>query len=112
MFRKTVSILFITLFLLTQYGKQLAYLQCKIENISSKSTAPACDCEKKYDKDPGAPDKLPPVKTHVHASTDEYYVIDEKAGHLENIIPAVKTTGHYNASLSTFSGNIFHPPQA
>ena len=110
MFKTAACILLISVCLVMQYARQFAYLECKIENISSK--APVCDCEKKYDPTAGNPNSnIPPQKGHVHVSFDEY---DMPAQNLvsNNFYEVLKK--HYirnNGSLSSYNGNIFHPPQ-
>ena len=112
MFKTTVSILLISLFMLTQYGKQAAYLQCKIENFSSKSKTTSCDCEKNNSNDLNKDDnKLPPQKTHVHISLDEYYVLNESIYSSFIQVQSVKCSNQAVSFLSSFNGNIFHPPQ-
>jgi len=109
MFKQTAAILLISLFILTQYGRQAAYLQCKIENLSSKSNTPACDCEKSNDL--AKEDQLPAPKTHFHASLDEYYVLNETSFLILTNVQALKFLNKPVSFISSFNGNIFHPPQ-
>lgn len=110
MFKTTVSILFISVCLVMQYARQFAYLECKIENISSK--APVCDCEKKYDPTAGNPNTgIPPQKGHVHISFDEYDMPVQAA--TVGFYPGILNT-YFNrntGSLSSYYGNIFRPPK-
>ena len=112
MFKTTASILLISLFMLTQYGRQLAYLQCKVENFSVKTSATTCDCEKDYGNDVGKDDnQLPPQETHVHISLDEYYVLNETIySSIIKYLPE-KFSKQPVSFLSSFNGNVFHPPQ-
>jgi hypothetical protein len=113
MFRTTASILLISLFMLAQYGRQVAYLQCKIENFSVKTNTATCDCEKNTGTDLTKTDnKLPPQKTHTHISLDEYYELNESAytSTINNLL--IKFPGLQVSYLSSFNGNIFHPPQS
>ena len=113
MFKTIASILLISLFMLTQYGRQLAYLQCKVENFSVKTSATTCDCEKDYGNDVGKDDnQLPPQKTHVHISLDEYYVLNETNFHLITKDQSIRFPKEPVSFLSSFNGNIFHPPQS
>ena len=112
MFKTAGTILLISLFMLTQYGRQLAYLKCKIENFSVKTSTATCDCEKDYGNNlDNADNKLPPQKTHVHVSLDEYYVLNEDPYSLVTKDQAIKFSKRPVSLLSSFSGNIFHPPQ-
>lgn len=112
MFRTTVSILLISLFVLTQYGRQAAYLQCKVENFTGKSNTATCDCEKNNANDLNKDDnKLPVQKTHVHISLDEYYVLNENSFHLILKDQPVKFSKQPVSFLSSFNRNVFHPPQ-
>lgn len=113
MFRTTACILLISLFMLAQYGRQVAYLQCKIENFSVKTNTATCDCEKNTDTDLNKTDnKLPPQKTHSHISPDEYYDLNESTytSAINDIV--IKFPRHPVSFLSSFNGNIFHPPQS
>ncbi|MEP7164235.1 MAG: hypothetical protein ABI741_06055 [Ferruginibacter sp.] len=112
MFKRTVAILFITLFVLTQYGRQAAYLQCKIENFTSKSNTATCDCEKNNGNDLAKYDnKLPAPKTHVHISFDDYYVLNENSYYLIINDQPITFSNRPISFLSSFNGNISHPPQ-
>jgi hypothetical protein len=112
MFKKTVSIFLISLFILTQYGRQVTYFQCKFENFNSKSNTPVCDCEKNNGSDLAKDEnKLPPQKTHLHVSLDEYYVLNEHNYSSITKDPSFKFSNRPVSFLSSFGGNIFHPPQ-
>jgi len=113
MFRTAASILLISLFMLAQYGRQVAYLQCKIENFSVKTNTATCDCEKNTDTDLTKTDnKLPPQKTHIHISLDEYYVLNESDYTFAINEKIIKFSKQPVSFLSSFNGNIFHPPQS
>ncbi len=113
MFKTTAAILLITLFMLTQYGRQLAYLQCKVENFSVKTSTATCDCEKDQGYDFGKDNnQLPPQKAHVHISLDEYYVLNENNFHLITKDQPIRFPKQPVSFLSSFNGNIFHPPQS
>ncbi len=112
MFKTTAGILLLSLFIFTQYGRQLAYLQCKIENFSVKTNTASCDCEKDYDNDLAKADnKLPPQKPHVHITLDEFYLLNE-TDHFSFIKDKPEKFSSQSVSfLASFNGNIFHPPQ-
>ena len=98
--------------MLTQYGRQLSYLQCKVENFTSKSNGPVCDCEKDNGNDLASNEnKLPPQKTHVYPSFDEYYVLNENSYDPFTKDQYLKFPDRSILFLPSFSGNIFHPPQ-
>lgn len=112
MFKTTASILILSLFILTQYGRQLAYLQCKVENFSVKKDTASCDCEKDYSNDLSKTDnKLPPQKTHIHISLDEYYLMNETDHFSFMTDPPEKFSTRSISFLTSFNGNIFHPPR-
>ena len=99
--------------MLTQYGRQLAYLQCKVENFSVKTSTATCDCEKDYGNEVAKDDnQLPPQKTHVHISLDEYYVLSENTNRLITKDQLIKYSKQPISFLSSFNGNIFRPPQS
>lgn len=110
MLRNGTSILLIGICLFMQYAKQFAYLECKIENISSKT--PVCDCEKKYDNELNKDgQQLPQQKSHVHLLLDEY---DVPGKNFMNAITNYQSNKYLNrniSSLSSFDGTVFHPPQ-
>ena len=112
MFKTTITILLISLFVLAQYGRQAAYLQCKMENFTSKSNAATCDCEKNNGNDLAKDEnKLPPSKSHVHVSLDEYYVLNENSYCLITKDQPIRFSNRPVSFLSSFNGNIFRPPQ-
>ena len=112
MFNTTVSILLISLFMLTQYGRQAAYLQCKIETFSVKTSTASCDCEKDFGNDLSKDvNNIPAQKNHVHISLDEYYVLNENSFRSITNDNPVKFPDAPGSFLSSFNGNIFHPPQ-
>ena len=112
MFKTTACILLLSLFIFTQYGRQLAYLQCKVENFYVKTNTASCDCEKNSDNDLTQTEKkLPTQKTHIHLSLDEFYLMNE-TDHLSFIKDQpVKFSNCSVSFLASFNGNIFHPPQ-
>ena len=111
MFSKTAAILLIMLFIVSQYGKQAAYLQCKIENLNNNSKIPVCDCEKSQSADLAKNDAVPASKTHVHPSIDEYYVLNLQDFYFDNNSAPVKFINHHFQILPSFGNSLFRPPQ-
>ena len=111
MLKTSVSILLILLCVFMQYARQLAYLECKIENNRSKE--PVCDCEKKYANEPNTENgQLPQQKNHVHLSLDEF---DEPTISADQLIFFHQTNHFFSRNISfdaSYSGSIFHPPQS
>ncbi len=111
MFKKVTTILLILTCLLIQYAKQFAYLECKIENISSQE--PVCDCEKKYNTEPNSDgQQLPEQRSHVHLSIDEFELPADNYHHATDINFSTKFLNRNISFLSAYNGNIFHPPQS
>ena len=112
MYKNSVAILFFSLFIITQYGRQLAYIECRIEVKTGSSNKTTCDCEKNKDNDLNRTGSvLPPLKSHSHISLDEYYVLNENISSscIKKII--VEYSKAQATFLSNYQGNIFHPPQ-
>jgi len=110
MFKKAAAILFISTCLLMQYAIQFAYLQCKIENVSSSQ--PACDCEKKYGNDAGnTGEEIPLQKNHSHLTIDAFVLPAENIMNDMHNGQEVVFTNNDISFHSIFKGSIFRPPQ-
>jgi predicted metalloendopeptidase len=111
--KQLASIFLIAVLALSQYAKQLVYMECKISN-SFKSSTEQCDCEKKYDthllndKKPAGP------QAHFHPVIDEYYTAPENDTVTRSINLFVeKTTLPSSPNLSEGNSSApYRPPQA
>lgn len=73
---KLTSILLIFLFALSQYAKQLSYIECRISN-AFKADAVKCDCETKLVQvNPSSPEQ-PEGLVHFHVHIDDIFFLDD-----------------------------------
>ena len=70
--KQLAAILLISVFTLSQYAKQLAYLECKFAN-SIQLTTKQCDCEKNYEVTSETAKKTTAPQSHFHPVIDDYY---------------------------------------
>ena len=70
-------------FILSQYARQISYLECQLSNRFTTAEL-RCDCEKKLDTSE-TPEKELPVNTHRHIHADEYFFHPDKE--FDNCIP-------------------------
>jgi hypothetical protein len=105
-----LAILFITVFALSQYAKQLAYLQCKLANDLTNTTQ-KCDCEKQTGN-AGTDKELPTTKNHTHSNIDEFYttVKDITANTHALILLPVAFFGYNTGEQDGNSDRLERPP--
>jgi hypothetical protein len=111
--KQLASIFLIAVFALSQYAKQLAYMECKLAN-SFKSSTEQCDCEKKYDTHSLNDKKPAGSQTHFHPVIDEYYAAPENNTATSSINRLVeKTTLPSSPNLCEGNNTApYRPPQA
>ena len=110
--RKSSAILFLTLLFLSQYAKQVVYLECRLGN-AYKSFAVECDCEKKAGLDKQDNNPSPLSKTHSHIYLDELFPVT-KENTLSFSLPATLITHNPFESdddCDGCTGEPFHPPR-
>lgn len=110
--RKLLSILFLCMVMLFQYGKILTYVNCRIENMINNNNAP-CDCEKQIKNSADNTQKNPLQKTAVKEKiTEELFTIEseKRIYHFstENISLLKPST---TLLLTGFDKTIFQPPR-
>jgi len=71
--RRFTAIILLAAFAITQYAKQVNYLECKLSNYF-KMTAASCDCEKIVHGGKGTADQSPLPLPHNHIHIDESYL--------------------------------------
>jgi hypothetical protein len=71
MLKKPVAIFAILVFALSQYARQISFLECQLSNRAIP-TELRCDCEKKLVAT-GGQEKSEPVTQHRHVHADEYF---------------------------------------
>jgi hypothetical protein len=110
--KQLTSIFLIAVFALSQYAKQLAYMECKLAN-SFKSSGEQCDCEKKYDIHSLNDKKATGPQTHFHPVIDEYYTAPENDTVTSSINLLIKKTALPSSpNLSEGSNSApYRPPQ-
>ena len=111
--KQLASIFLIAVFALSQYAKQLAYMECKLAN-SFKPSTEQCDCEKKYDNHSLNDKKQAGPQTHLHPVIDEYYSVSENNTLISSINLLIeKTTLPSSPNLSKGNSSApYRPPQA
>ncbi len=111
--KQLASLFLIAVFTLSQYAKQLAYMECKLAN-SFKSSAEQCDCEKKYDTHSLNDKKPTGPQTHFHPVIDEYYAGPESNTVTSSINRLIeKTILPSSPNLSEGNNSTpYRPPQA
>jgi hypothetical protein len=111
--KRTISILLIAVFFTAQYARQLAYLECKLAELSTAATM-QCDCEKETGIDKMTGKEVPPVKNHTHISVDEFF--NSASGATDNNVVAtawVKPAAIYTKAELQGAGNTpYRPPEA
>ncbi len=111
--KKLISILLITVFFTAQYARQLAYLECKLVELSA-SAAVSCDCEKITDINKAADDGVPASKSHTHIIMDEFF--SNPAGEEDNrtgfSLPGKPVVHYEETMLNGISNTPYRPPGA
>lgn len=74
--QQLASILLICLFALSQYAKQLSYIECKLSN-NFKAENAKCDCETKLAQDSSESPDQPANTTHFHVHANDVYFKEE-----------------------------------
>jgi hypothetical protein len=70
--KATTAILVFIVFLVSQYARHIAYLECKLSYTNSGQ--PPCDCEKRFIVDQDADQRAPSPIHHRHIHFDEAYI--------------------------------------
>ncbi|MGB4845701.1 MAG: hypothetical protein WBP16_14640 [Ferruginibacter sp.] len=73
---KLTSIVLICLFALSQYAKQLSYIECRISN-TFKADAVKCDCETKLVQDNPSSPEDPVGLVHFHVHIDDVFFLND-----------------------------------
>jgi hypothetical protein len=76
--QKIFTILLISLFAISQYAKQLSYIECKLSN-NFKTDVTQCNCETKLAEDSSQSPDQPINATHFHVHLDDIYFVKEHA---------------------------------
>ena len=109
--KQFAAMILLILFTCTQYSRQLAYLDCKLDNISN-TTKSNCDCEQQYgsSQDDDKAD-FPVHKNHHHFAADDYYLNETKTIAQFSLLLSV----NYPALTIDFNSeeckDVFHPPK-
>ena len=75
--KKLSAILLICLFAISQYARQLRYLECKFYNTFNLASG-KCDCEKQTGFGTQDPNQMPLSKIHAHAHPDEFFSVSRE----------------------------------
>jgi hypothetical protein len=101
--QKIASILLICLFALSQYAKQLSYIECKLSN-NFKAENAKCDCETKLAQDTSSAPDQPANTTHFHLHADEIYFIEQFSDNKQCLVAISKLNSRYpNAESDGFT---------
>jgi len=71
--KATTAILVFIVFIISQYARHIAYLECKFSSYTN-SSQPPCDCEKRFIADQDADQQIPSPIHHRHIHLDEVYI--------------------------------------
>lgn len=108
--RKGTAIFAILVFLLSQYARQISYIECRLANTFTPASL-RCDCEKKL-TDENAADSNKPIKEHRHIHADDYFFPDVKTPNdLGNHVVIKKTTAYCGKTASGMVPPPFQPPR-
>jgi len=86
--RKFSAILLIGIFALSQYARQISYLQCNLIN-SFKQPDQLCDCAKQAGFEKQTDEQAPAHKAHFHVRADEIFSFTEET-ELKIFLPVSK----------------------
>jgi hypothetical protein len=108
--KQLLSIFFLFAFLLFQYGKLIAYMECRIVSVIQSSSD--CGCETKLQPSPGNEQtNLPFHQHHIKNYTEELF---EEVS-LTKLAPSstVILTGNLNAAqlLTGYTNKLLQPPR-
>ncbi len=101
-------------FTCSQYSRQLAYLDCRFDQLTGQAI-PDCGCEEQYaaDDDTGnsSAKDLSGHKNHVHISLDDYIFIETKND--DPGIPAIKNNFFHSSEscYNKYLQELLRPPQ-
>ena len=101
------AILLICTFTLSQYARQLSYLECKFSNLF-KSATTQCDCEKKSGITQAGKDGGSTPLIHIHIHPDEFFSRAETVQ--VSLQPVIQTKGASLPLLIDLSEGIPFPP--
>ena len=109
--KQFAALILLSLFLCTQYSRQLAYLDCKLDNISN-TTESKCDCEQQYgsSQDDDKAD-FPVHKNHYHFAVDDYYLTETKTPTQFSLLLSLKYPVLNIDFNSQECKDVFHPPK-
>jgi hypothetical protein len=109
--RNISAILIICIFAISQYAKQLSYVECKFSNTFKPFTA-HCDCEKRLETGKSANAELPVPKTHTHLHPDDFFFINlESLTRLSVPIPGEEICCHSGTETEGILHAPFRPPR-
>lgn len=93
-------------FALSQYARQLSYLECRLGN-SFKESSTRCDCEKILQSPAPADETIPAAKTHAHFHPDEFFLLKKEPSAKPAQPISVNKNSYY---LLHEPDGVLHPP--
>ncbi|MBP8114646.1 MAG: hypothetical protein KAY50_04760 [Chitinophagaceae bacterium] len=110
--RKILAISLICLFALSQYAKQLSYVECKLSNTFKAETA-KCDCETILSQDNTSTPDQPANTTHFHVHIDDVYFVEKNAANsLFQFASANLNSRYLNKECNGYSQLPLQPPRS
>ncbi len=104
----------IIVFLLSQYGRNLAYLECRLYNLVQNGAGIRCDCEKMTPRTDaaGKPD-VPPLQKATGVHLDEHFIQAGPLPALDNTISIQKSSWPVASqpARTGFASRLLRPPR-
>jgi hypothetical protein len=110
--QKIIAITLIGVFALSQYAKQLIYIECKISNNFKQESA-KCDCETKLAQDISESPDQPANTTHFHVHANDVYFIEEHSVNNQLFASLNKLNDRYlNFECEGYTNLPLQPPRS
>jgi hypothetical protein len=110
--KQFAALILLSLFVCTQYNRQLAYLDCKLDNIRN-TTESKCDCEQQYgSSQDDEKSNFPAHKNHHHLAIDDFYFYEIKQAPCFYFASNTKYPLLNIHFTSKEFKDVFHPPKA
>jgi len=97
---------------LSQYAKQLSYVECKLSNTFKAETA-KCDCETILSQDNTGTPEQPANTAHFHVHIDDVYFIEKNTAN--NLLPfalASVNSRYLKSECNGYSQLPLQPPRS
>ena len=110
--QRSLAVLLIIVFALSQYARLLGYLQCRLINKFS-TTVQHCDCEKQNFAEQPASKEFPVAKAQIHPAINDFYTAAKEIISVGSapLLPGVLFACYNQAPCRGNYGELYRPPR-